>query len=147
MKLLKIFHRFVKDYHWWWRSYLTGACTALYLFLYSIYYFHKLTIVGTTSTVLYFGYTSIIVILFFLYTGKTEYCDWRFFNTMQFYTKLCWFPSGCKILFKVWIYSVLRAEYCVWCHSWFRLEIILAVDIWNAYLITNHVANFYRVCP
>lgn len=64
---------FLQDYHWWWRSYLTGACTAIYLFIYSFYYFHKLTIVGTTSTVLYYGYTSIMVILFFLYTGKFPY--------------------------------------------------------------------------
>ncbi|CAB4031921.1 transmembrane 9 superfamily member 2-like isoform X1, partial [Paramuricea clavata] len=67
--LLCYFHLCAEDYHWWWRSYLTGACTAIYFFMYSIYFFHKLTIVGTTSLVLYFGYTSIMVILFFLYTG------------------------------------------------------------------------------
>ncbi|CAB4030989.1 transmembrane 9 superfamily member 2-like isoform X1, partial [Paramuricea clavata] len=67
------------DYHWWWRSYLTGACTAIYFFMYSIYYFHKLTIVGTTSSVLYFGYTSIMVILFFLYTGTIGFFACFFF--------------------------------------------------------------------
>ncbi|XP_028401276.1 transmembrane 9 superfamily member 2-like isoform X2 [Dendronephthya gigantea] len=77
--LLCYFHLCAEDYHWWWRSYLTGACTAIYLFMYSIYYFHKLTIVGTTSSVLYFGYTSIMVILFFLYTGTIGFFACFFF--------------------------------------------------------------------
>ncbi|XP_046853057.1 transmembrane 9 superfamily member 2-like [Xenia sp. Carnegie-2017] len=77
--LLCYFHLCSEDYHWWWRSYLTGACTAIYLFIYSFYYFHKLTIVGTTSTVLYYGYTSIMVILFFLYTGTIGFFACFFF--------------------------------------------------------------------
>ena len=62
-----------QDYHWWWRSFLTGGCTALYFFLYSIHFFYtKLTIQGTASTFLYFGYTLIMVLLFFLFTGKSN---------------------------------------------------------------------------
>jgi len=42
----------------------------VYLFLYSVHYFvTKLQIVGHTSTFLYFGYTSIMVLLFSLLTG------------------------------------------------------------------------------
>ena len=61
----------LQDYHWWWRSFLTGGCTALYFFLYSIHFFFtKLAISGTASTFLYFGYTLIMVLIFFLFTGK-----------------------------------------------------------------------------
>ena len=61
----------LQDYRWWWRSFLTGGCTALYFFLYSIHFFcTKLTISGTASTFLYFGYTLIMVLIVFLFTGK-----------------------------------------------------------------------------
>lgn len=29
-----------EDYHWWWRAYLTSGSSALYLFLYSLFYFY-----------------------------------------------------------------------------------------------------------
>lgn len=68
--LLCYFHLCAEDYHWWWRSFLTSAFTGVYLFCYSVHYFvTKLQIVGHTSTFLYFGYTSIMVILFSLLTG------------------------------------------------------------------------------
>ena len=61
----------LQDYHGWWRSFVTGGSGALYFFLYSIYFFcTKLTITGTASTFLYFGYTLIMVLIFFLFTGK-----------------------------------------------------------------------------
>ncbi|CAH3146024.1 unnamed protein product, partial [Pocillopora meandrina] len=69
--LLCYFHLRAEDYHWWWRSFLTGGCTAVYFFLYSIHFFvTKLNITGTASTFLYFGYTLIMVLIFFLFTGK-----------------------------------------------------------------------------
>lgn len=68
--LLCYFHLCAEDYHWWWRSFLTSGFTAFYLFLYCIHFFMtKLTITGTVSTILYFGYTLIMVFLFFLLTG------------------------------------------------------------------------------
>jgi len=60
-----------QDYHWWWRSFLTSSFTAVYLFIYAVhYFFSKLQITGTASTILYFGYTMIMVLIFFLFTGK-----------------------------------------------------------------------------
>lgn len=60
-----------QDYHWWWRSFLTSGFTAVYFFFYCVhYYISKLEIEGFTSTFLYFGYTLIMVFLFFLLTGK-----------------------------------------------------------------------------
>jgi len=69
--LLCYFHLCAEDYHWWWRSFLTSGFTAFYLFLYCVHYFFtKLDIQDATSTFLYFGYTSIMVFLFFLLSGK-----------------------------------------------------------------------------
>uniref|UniRef100_A0A452HDM3 Transmembrane 9 superfamily member n=1 Tax=Gopherus agassizii TaxID=38772 RepID=A0A452HDM3_9SAUR len=65
------FHLCAEDYHWWWRSFLTSSFTAVYLFIYAVhYFFSKLQITGTASTILYFGYTMIMVLIFFLFTGK-----------------------------------------------------------------------------
>ena len=61
----------VQDYHWWWRSFLTSGFTAVYLFIYAgQYFFTKLQIIGAASTILYFGYTMIMVLIFFLFTGE-----------------------------------------------------------------------------
>ncbi|KAL8180817.1 UNVERIFIED_CONTAM: transmembrane 9 superfamily member 2 [Gekko kuhli] len=67
--LLCYFHLCAEDYHWWWRSFLTSSFTAVYLFIYAVhYFFSKLQITGTASTILYFGYTMIMVLIFFLFT-------------------------------------------------------------------------------
>merc|ERR1711933_655517 len=60
-----------EDYKWWWRSFLSSASSALYVFLYSILYFSsRLQIEKLVSTLLYFGYMLIMSILFFLLTGS-----------------------------------------------------------------------------
>ncbi|XP_063288071.1 transmembrane 9 superfamily member 2-like [Pelobates fuscus] len=77
--LLCYFHLCAEDYHWWWRSFLTSGFTAFYLFVYAIhYFFSKLQITGTASTILYFGYTLIMVLIFFLFTGTIGFfsCYW-----------------------------------------------------------------------
>ena len=42
--LLCYFHLCSEDYHWWWRAYLSSGSTALYFFLYSIYFYAGLYI-------------------------------------------------------------------------------------------------------
>lgn len=77
--LLCYFHLCAEDYHWWWRSFLTSGFTAFYLFMYCVHYFFtKLDIQDATSTFLYFGYTSIMVFLFFLLSGTIGFfaCFW-----------------------------------------------------------------------
>ena len=70
--LLCYFHLCAEDYHWWWRSFLTSGFTAIYFFFYCVhYYVSKLEIEGFASTILYFGYTIIMVFLFFLLTGQS----------------------------------------------------------------------------
>nr|XP_043623473.1 transmembrane 9 superfamily member 7-like [Erigeron canadensis] len=68
-----------EDYHWWWRAYLTAGSSALYLFLYSIfYYFTKLEITKLVSGILYFGYMFIASYAFFVLTGTIGFyaCLW-----------------------------------------------------------------------
>ncbi|XP_036695224.1 transmembrane 9 superfamily member 2-like [Balaenoptera musculus] len=68
--LLCYFHLCTEDYHWWWRGFFTSSFTAVYLFLYAVYYFFtKLQITGIANTILYFGYTMIMVLIFFLFTA------------------------------------------------------------------------------
>ncbi|XP_076645758.1 transmembrane 9 superfamily protein member 2 [Halictus rubicundus] len=77
--LLCYFHLCAEDYHWWWRSFLTSGFTAFYLLMYCIHFFMtKLDIEDATSTFLYFGYTCIMVYLFFLLTGSIGFfaCFW-----------------------------------------------------------------------
>lgn len=45
-----------EDYLWGWRSFLTSDSSALYLFLYVVFYFTKLNDPTPVSAVLYFGY-------------------------------------------------------------------------------------------
>lgn len=76
--LLCYFHLCSEDYRWWWRSFFSTGTTSLYLLLFSIhYFFYKTQISGSLSLLLYFGYTTIIVFLFFVFTGKLNYelCD------------------------------------------------------------------------
>uniref|UniRef100_A0A8C0DVT9 Transmembrane 9 superfamily member n=1 Tax=Balaenoptera musculus TaxID=9771 RepID=A0A8C0DVT9_BALMU len=76
--LLCYFHLCTEDYHWWWRGFFTSSFTAVYLFLYAVYYFFtKLQITGIANTILYFGYTMIMVLIFFLFTGKHRITFWR----------------------------------------------------------------------
>ena len=66
-----ILWHFTQDYHWWWRSFMTSGFTGVYFFIYCVHYFvSKLEISGFVSTLLYFGYTFIMVFVFCLLTGK-----------------------------------------------------------------------------
>merc|ERR1711879_1046543 len=92
--LLCYFHLCAEDYHWWWRSFLTSGFTAFYLFVYCVHYFMtKLDIEGSASTFLYFGFTSIMVFMFFLLTGTIGYfaCFWfvRKISALSKLTKYC----------------------------------------------------------
>merc|ERR1711862_105832 len=60
-----------EDYKWWWRSFFTSGASGFYVFLYSILYFYsRLQIAKSVSTMLYFGYMFIVSLLFFLLTGS-----------------------------------------------------------------------------
>eukprot|EP00736_Rhodelphis_marinus_P012645 Rmarinus@m.676 len=68
-----------EDYHWWWRAFLTSGASAVYLFMYCIFYYHtRLDITDTVSAFLYFGWSLILSILFFVLTGTIGFmsCLW-----------------------------------------------------------------------
>uniref|UniRef100_A0A336LZU5 Transmembrane 9 superfamily member n=1 Tax=Culicoides sonorensis TaxID=179676 RepID=A0A336LZU5_CULSO len=98
--LLCYFHLCAEDYHWWWRSFLTSGFTAAYLFVYCCHYFvTKLQIEDLASTFLYFGYTFIMVFLFFLLTGAIG-----FFSCFWFIRKIY---SVCLVKFLLMYKSIL----------------------------------------
>jgi len=69
-----------EDYHWWWRSYLTSGASAFYMFLYSVFYFFtKLQITQFVPILLYFGYTTIMTLFFFVLTGAIGFYACFFF--------------------------------------------------------------------
>ncbi|CAM9741148.1 unnamed protein product, partial [Discosporangium mesarthrocarpum] len=68
-----------EDYRWWWRSMLWPGSCAGWMFLYSVwYYIHDLDMVGFVPALLFFGYTGILAVSFFLVTGAIGYfsCQW-----------------------------------------------------------------------
>ena len=71
-----------EDYHWWWRSYIIGGGSALYVMLYSVFYFFtKLEISSFVPTLLYFGYTALITMTFAIFTGTIAfYASFTFIN-------------------------------------------------------------------
>ncbi|XP_064624423.1 transmembrane 9 superfamily member 4-like isoform X2 [Lineus longissimus] len=69
-----------EDYHWWWRSFIVSGGSAFYVFAYSIFYFiTKLEITEFIPTLLYFGYTLIMVFTFWLLTGTIGFYAAYFF--------------------------------------------------------------------
>ncbi|KAJ0806418.1 putative nonaspanin (TM9SF) [Helianthus annuus] len=77
--ILCYFHLCGEDYNRWWRAYLTAGSSALYLFLYSVFYFFtKLEITKFVSCLLYFGYMLIASYAFFVLTGRIGFyaCLW-----------------------------------------------------------------------
>ncbi|XP_064383438.1 transmembrane 9 superfamily member 4-like [Halichondria panicea] len=59
-----------EDYHWWWRSFLLSGSASYYVVAYSVlYYYTKLDITEFVPTLLYFGYSLVMVFGFWLLTG------------------------------------------------------------------------------
>ena len=54
----------------WWRAFLTGGASSLYIFLHALLYWtSKLSLGGFTSNVLYLGYSLLLTFLYFVLTG------------------------------------------------------------------------------
>lgn len=59
-----------EDYRWHWSAFASGGSTALYVFLYSIYYFlAKTRMSGMMQTTFYFGYMMMACTGLFIMTG------------------------------------------------------------------------------
>ena len=63
-------HLDVEYCRWWWRPFLCTGASAFYLLLYSLYYLvYKTSIAGGLSYLIFFGYTFIMVFLFWIVSG------------------------------------------------------------------------------
>lgn len=63
-----------EDYHWWWRSFFMSGSCSIYVFFYAVFYFiTKLDIQDFVPGLLYFGYTFIMVLSFWLLTGTVGF--------------------------------------------------------------------------
>lgn len=63
-----------EDYRWPWTSYLAGASTAAYVYLYAVYYFFfKTRMFGLFQTSLYFGYMALFSLGIGLLCGTVGY--------------------------------------------------------------------------
>ncbi|XP_067096178.1 transmembrane 9 superfamily member 4 [Osmerus mordax] len=59
-----------EDYRWWWRTFLVSGGSAFYVLVYAVFYFvNKLDIVEVIPSLLYLGYTALMVLSFWLLTG------------------------------------------------------------------------------
>ncbi|KAL7747002.1 Transmembrane 9 superfamily member 2 [Sorochytrium milnesiophthora] len=78
--LITYFQLCAEDYRWWWRSFLTSGASAFYVFLYSIYYYaFHLHMTSFVSTLLFFGWTTIMCLIFFVLTGAIGFvASWVF---------------------------------------------------------------------
>jgi transmembrane 9 superfamily protein 3 len=71
-----------EDWRWWWTAFLSGASTALYVFLYSVYYFFfKTHMHGFLQTAFYFGYTFLFCFTMALLCGTVGVIGGKWFVT------------------------------------------------------------------
>ncbi|KAH8912589.1 hypothetical protein BR93DRAFT_86759 [Coniochaeta sp. PMI_546] len=63
-----------ENYHWWWQSFLVGGGSAVWVFLYCVwYYFVKLHITGFVSSILFFSYSFMACCVYGLLTGTVGF--------------------------------------------------------------------------
>ncbi|VDN04009.1 unnamed protein product [Thelazia callipaeda] len=59
-----------ENYHWWWKSFVISGGSAVYVMGYAVfYYFTKLEIIGFIPTLLYFSYSFLMALTFWILTG------------------------------------------------------------------------------
>lgn len=77
------------DHQWWWRSVLRGGSTAVFMFLYSIYYYSKSNMNGVLQLSFFLGYSVCICYAFFLMLGAISFRAsllfvHRFYHTVKY---------------------------------------------------------------
>jgi transmembrane 9 superfamily protein 2/4 len=58
-----------ENYKWWWRSFLVGGSSGIYLFLFSVFYFQEMKITRLSTTIMFFSYMGILSSILSLITG------------------------------------------------------------------------------
>ncbi|KAF4027826.1 Endomembrane protein 70 [Phytophthora infestans] len=69
-----------EDHRWWWRSYISGGTTGLFVLAYSVWYYTSIAdMTGFFQAAFYFGYTSIMAYCFFVMLGFIGFQSSLFF--------------------------------------------------------------------
>jgi hypothetical protein len=59
-----------EDYRWWWRSYISGGVTGIFVMLYSLWYYNNATaMTGFFQAAFFFGYSGMMAYCFFVMLG------------------------------------------------------------------------------
>jgi transmembrane 9 superfamily protein 2/4 len=78
-----------EDYHWWWRSFLVSGGCAVYVFVYAIFYYvTKLEIEDPIAALVYFSYTMVMSLAFWLTTGTIGFLAtlvfvWKIYGSVK----------------------------------------------------------------
>lgn len=71
---LAYFQLAIEDYHWWWRSFLSGGSTGLIIYLYAAYFFlYRSEMSGALQASFFFGYMLLVSFAFFLLLGTVGF--------------------------------------------------------------------------
>ncbi|KAF7816305.1 transmembrane 9 superfamily member 2-like [Senna tora] len=71
---LTYFQLAAEDHEWWWRSFICGGSTGLFIYGYCLYYYHaRSDMYGFMQTSFFFGYMACICYGFFLMLGTTGF--------------------------------------------------------------------------
>eukprot|EP01025_Chloroclados_australasicus_P021661 TRINITY_DN2271_c0_g1_i1.p1 TRINITY_DN2271_c0_g1~~TRINITY_DN2271_c0_g1_i1.p1 ORF type:complete len:602 (-),score=61.60 TRINITY_DN2271_c0_g1_i1:553-2358(-) len=72
---LTYFQLAVEDHRWWWRSFLCGGSTGMFVYGYCFYYYHaRSDMSGFMQTTFFFGYMLVVCYGFFIMLGTV---GWR----------------------------------------------------------------------
>jgi len=71
---LTYFQLSMEDYNWWWRSFISGGSTGLFIFLYSLFYYvYRSKMSGMLQASFFFGYMSAVCYFFFIMLGTVGF--------------------------------------------------------------------------
>lgn len=74
-----------QDYRWWWKSFFFGGSSAVFIFGYSIYFYHSQShMFGFLQFSFFFGYSSIACFIIFLMFGSVGFLSAKYFVTYVF---------------------------------------------------------------
>lgn len=63
-----------EDYRWWWRSVLSTGSTGIFIFVYSVFYYHnRSNMSGLVQSVEFFGYSLLTAFVFSLMLGTVSF--------------------------------------------------------------------------
>ncbi|KAL1536848.1 Cellular adhesion and filamentous growth protein [Salvia divinorum] len=87
---LTYFQLAAEDHEWWWRSFLCGGSTGLFIYGYCLYYYYaRSEMSGFMQTSFFFGYMACVCYAFFLMLGAVGFCAALFFVRHIYHSIKC----------------------------------------------------------